>query len=145
MIDVLDLLGRIKIKIENCSRSYTALWILDTLIECWKKYESHLDISFKSSIDRLQLEWNYIYEPVREQRKQLLGQKCIDFFIKEFQDWKSIISEQEFQDLSSNENLIDNPSEKWSKICKQAQEQGWTEKESYKRFLGKLMVEMTKY
>jgi hypothetical protein len=143
VINVLDLLGRIKYKIENCSRSYTAMWTLDTLIECWKQNETSLEPSFKASIDRLQREWNMIYEPVKEQRKQLLAMKCILFYISECKEKEEILSPQEYMEIMEHPSYT--PHDQWTAICKRAHEKGFTSILSYKQFLGKLMVEMTKY
>ncbi len=143
VISVFDLLGRIKYKIENCSRSYTAMWTLDTLIECWKQNETHLEPSFKSSIDRLQREWNMIYEPVKEQRKQLLAMKCILFYTSECKEKDQILTQEEYCQIMEQPSYT--PHDQWTAICKYAQEKGFTSNPSYKQFLGKLMVEMTKY
>ena len=142
VINVLELLGRIKYKIENCSRSYAAMWTLDTLLECWKMNEASLDVSFKSSIDRLQREWNYIYELIKDQRKEFLAIKCISFFDSQCKDKNEILSVEEYNTII-NSSITEH--DKWVNISKIAHEKGWTNKPSYKQFLGQLMIEMTKY
>lgn len=142
VINVLELLGHIKNMIESFSRSYTAMWTLDTLLECWKNNESQLDISFKSSIDRLQREWTYIYDPIKEQRKQLLATKCIQFFKEKCKDRHEIVSDIELQMMTENTTT---PNDLWVAISKIAHDKGWTSKPSYKHFLGQLVIEMAKY
>jgi hypothetical protein len=84
VFDVIEFLGQIKNKLEDCSRAYTGMWTLDMLHESCKKYRDQLPASVFDDLQQLQNEWNILFEPYREQRKQLICQHCIDMFYQQF-------------------------------------------------------------
>ena len=140
----LDFLGKIKQLIEDCSRTYTAMFVLDTLHQALKDgpgLASGLASEngvFEADIKKLQANWNVIMEPIRESRKVLIAQKCLEFFGANFKDFESVATREE---LLPTDNAV----EKWTEICKRCHKKGLNDEKSYKDFLGLLLVEMTKY
>ena len=141
--NVVDFLGRIKQVMETCSKAYTGLWILETLnktgesIQVEGRPEAE---SFAKSFDKLKSSFNVLMEPIRDQRKELIGQKCLEFFQQEFKDYESIISREELEAVQPEQS-----SQKWLEVSKKCQDQGLSEDVKYKEFIGKLIGEMTKY
>jgi hypothetical protein len=140
-IDVVGMLGQIKLKVEDCSRCYTGMWTLDTLHQAWEQNNMKLKPSFKTGLDKLQADWNLMMLPIRDKRKFLLGRKCIDFFTSNYADWQKIVTKSMLENYCATLN----PHDAWMNICKRAADDGWNEDKQYKKFLAKLMVEMTKY
>jgi len=140
-IDVVGMLGQLKMKVEDCSFSYTGMWTLDTLHEAWAKNSKKLGAEFKKGLDELQTEWNGIMGGIREQRRELLGKKCVEYLVNNFKDWQKIISQHMLEALLAKNSLGD----VWAIISKQAKDDGWMDNADYKKFLSKLMIEMTKY
>ena len=137
-LDIISFLNEIRHKIEDCSRCYTAMWTLDMLHENAQKLDlGNKTKVFKDSINTLQSKWNRLYKPIRETRKELLGEKCIIYFNTNFKYAVQVIGETPLPTSGYHDT--------WVEISKRAHEQGWTDKKEYKDFLGLLMIEMAKY
>jgi hypothetical protein len=141
VIDVVGMLGQIKMKIEDCSRCYTGMWTLDMLHECWKNNNMKLKPAFKTGLDVLQADWNLIMGPIRDKRRELIASKCIDFFQANFKEWQKVVSKTMLTNWMSTMSSHD----AWMNVCKCAADNGWNEDKQYKKFLAKLLIEMTKY
>jgi hypothetical protein len=130
--------GKIKQLIEDYSRIYTALFVLDTLHQSLKDGPATGDGIFEADINKLQANWNIIMESIYEPRKVLIAQKCLEFFGTNFKDFESVATREEL--LPTNDAV-----EKWNMICKRCHKKGLNNDKSYKDFLKLLLVEMTKY
>ena len=131
--NIIDFLGKIKHLIEDCSRFYTAMFILDTLHQVQDK-----TAEFEKDVQGLQTVWNKIMDPLRESRKVLMAQKCLEFFAANCKDLTGVTS---VELLVGGEEAV----AKWDEICKRCFDQGLTNDKSYKEFMVLLLVEMTKY
>ena len=140
-VDVVSMLGQIKMKIDDCSRIYTGMWTLDTFHQAYEKDGKKLGATFKRGLDTLQSRWNDMMMPIREERKQRIARKCIHMFMTEYEDATKIMSRRMVEDMLGKTTAHDI----WSHISKEAHASGWTNEKPYKTFLSKLMVEMTKY
>lgn len=134
----LEFLGKIKHLIEDCSRPYTAMFVLDTLHQTLKDRPVSEDGVFEADIKKLQASWNVIMEPIRESRKVLIAQKCLEFFGANYKDFEKVATREE---LLPTDDAVG----KWTEICKRCYKKGLNDEKSYKDFLGLLLVEMTKY
>ena len=137
-IEVVDFMGQIKQKIEDCSRSYTGMWTLDMMHECYKQNKEKLP-EFKASLDELQQKWDGIMSNIREERKQLLGYKCVEYFYSKYAGADKVCAIQELNKRSEDWH------QKWLFLSKAAQQQNLYQNKEYQAFLAGLMVEMTKY
>lgn len=140
----MEFLGQIKCKIEDCSRSYTGMWVLDMLYETVQKNQTSLTNlnlyeQFVDDLKELQAKWNDLMNPIRETRRRLLGKKCLEFFYKHYRGASQVYERSAIKDLGSNNG------DRWFQVSKKAHELGLTSNEEYKEFLAKLMIEMVKY
>ena len=139
VLDAVDFLAQIKQKVDDCSRAYTGMWTLDMLHQAYDMYKDKLPEDFKVDLDSLQSDWNVIMERIREQRKELLGKKCIQFFYENFATAENVVPSKELDSLKATKN------EKWMYISKRCFEAGLNNDKDYQDFIGKLMIEMVKY
>ena len=137
-IEVVDFMGQIKQKIEDCSRSYTGMWSLDMMHECYKQNQDKLP-EFKQSLDALQNQWNEIMGNIREERKELLGYKCVEFFYKHYSGAEHVVSMKDLNKMKEGWH------QKWLHVSRTAQQQNLHQDKEYQGFLAHLMIEMTKY
>ena len=112
VFDVIEFLGQIKNKLEDCSRAYTGMWTLDMLHESCKKYRDQLPANVFDDLQQLQQEWNTLFEPYKEQRKQLICNRCIDMFFKQFSLAETVVSRAKVQELGTTDEL------RWKEISR---------------------------
>jgi hypothetical protein len=138
-INVVDFLGQIKQKIDECSRAYTGMWTLDMLHKSERELGTALPKEFSVDLAELQGEWNVIMERVREPRKELLGRECIKYFYDNYKGAERVHKQSKIGELGSSD------AERWMSLCKKAHDKGLNADKEYQDFVGKLMVEMVKY
>ena len=140
-MNVIEFLGQIKSKIDDTSRCYTATWTLDMLhksIEDNKKNKSALPEAFTDSVKKLQAEWDAIITPLREQRFNILGTKCIQFFYSNYPEAYTIIPYKQVKTFGPT------AAAQWKKLSEKLH-QAANGTPEYSAFIGKLMVEMVIY
>jgi hypothetical protein len=138
-VDTVTFLGRIKQKIEDCSRSYTAIWVIEMLFMTYEQNRAALGAQFDIDVKTIKASWDRLFDPVKDTRKQLICSKCIDYFYDQYAGANAVISKEDALRLPGV------PSEQWSTVSKMCHDAGLHSDEDYKRFLGQLMAEMVKY
>jgi len=138
-LDVTPFYKEISKKTKDCSRSYTGIWIIEMLYGTAQKQQAVMGQTFLDDVTQLKHAWDTLFEPYRNRRKELICQKCIDYFFAEYEGATTILSQEEADKL---EGLF---VDRWNHISKLCADKGLMENEQYKRFLGKLMNEMVKY
>lgn len=140
-IDVIDFLGQIKMKVEDCSRAYTGMWTLDMLHQFAEspQVKQAGDVVFKQDVAQLQKEWSVIMDRIRPARKELIGKKCLEYFYENYAGATKVYTKDEAEKLASNDG------DRWYLVCKKANDMGLNDNKEYKEFLAKIMVAMVKY
>ena len=139
LVDGPTFLKRIEEKIKDCSRSYTAIWVIEMLYFTIEKNRDKLGTAFIREVTQLQDDWNTLFTPFKEARKELICNKCIEYFYQQYEGASEVISKENAYTLEGN------AAEKWQTISKMCKDAGLLENEQYKQFLGQLMAEMVKY
>jgi len=139
VVDVVGFLGQIKQKVDECSRCFTAIWVIEMLFQTYSKHEKSLKEEFLMDAKQIKAAWDTIYNPIKEKRQELICSQCIDYFYAEYKGAQNVISEADAQALEGN--FV----QKWNKISKMCADQGLMQDEEYQKFLSKLMNEMVKY
>jgi hypothetical protein len=138
-IDVMDFLGQVKNKNQDCSRCYTGMWTLDMLHNLVQDKGDKLNADFKANLTQVQRVWSTIMERVRPLRKNLMGRKCIEFFYAKYSEASNVATPDEV------EKLADNDGDRWYLLSKLCHDKGLNDDKVYQDFIAKLMVEMVKY
>jgi hypothetical protein len=138
-IDTLKFLEQVKQKIEDCSRSYTGMWVLETLHQSVEKHKASLKPEFLEDVQALNTSFDILMYPIREQRKELLGVKCTEFFYTEYKDANKLFPQDQLETLGSTW------ASRWLELCKHLHDKGITSTKEYQKFAGKMLVEMVKY
>lgn len=137
--DVIDFLAQVKMKVEDCSRCYTAMWSLDMIHNAVRDNPDKFTETFKNDLNDLQVEWDKIMDRIRPQRKELIGEKCIENFFNLYTEHSKVATREEVA------KLADNNHDRWYALCKLCNEKGLNSTKPYQDFVGKLMVLMAKY
>ena len=138
-VDIITFLKQIEEKIRDCSRSYTAIWVIEMLFMTIEKNKQALGDQFANDVRTIKADWDTLFEPCKDVRKQLICGKCISFFYQTYAGAAAVISEEDAWKLEGDN------SQKWMQISKMCQDAGLHNNEQYKTFLGQLMAEMVKY
>jgi hypothetical protein len=138
-IDTLKFLEQVKLKIEDCSRAYTGMWVLETLHQSTEKHKAVVKEEFLKDVQDLNVSFDMIMYPIRDQRKELLGVKCIEFFYTAFKDANKHFPQDQIDTLGSTWAA------RWLELCKRLHDKGLTSTKEYQKFAGKMLVEMVKY
>ena len=139
LVDGPTFLKRIEEKIKDCSRSYTAIWVIEMLYFTVEKNRDRLGTAFIREVTQLHDDWNALFTPYKEARKELICNKCIEYFYAEYEGANEVISKEDAYKLEGT------AANKWQTISKMCKDAGLHDNEQYKRFLGQLMAEMVKY
>ena len=138
-LDVVTFLGQIKQKIDDCSRTYTAIWIIEMLFQSAVKLKDDVGDEFEADVNQIKKSWDVLYAPYKQQRMQLICSECINFFYSEFEDASKVIKREKVDKMAGSST------EKWNQVSKICHEKGLSSDEKYQLFQQKLMNEMVKY
>lgn len=138
-LDVVTFLGQIKQKIDDCSRTYTAIWIIEMLFQSVAKLKADVGDEFEADVNLMKKSWDVLYAPYRQERMQVICSKCIDFFYSEFEDASKVIKRDKVDKMAGSSV------EKWNQVSKMCHDKGLASDEKYQLFQQKLMNEMVKY
>jgi len=138
-LDVLSFLGQIKQKIDDCSRTYTAIWVIEMLFQSIPKLKADVGDEFEADVNDIKKQWDTLYAPHKQQRMDLICEKCIDEFYSRFEGANKVITREKANRLAGS------ATQRWNAISKMCYDKGLNQDEKYQQFLNSLMVEMNKY